>query len=842
MENKVTIQINNIESKIVDILPVPVIMDISSKTSYYIAGAQFSQYAKSGQWDGTKKLFSQKNQSFPTGLLNRVVKSLISFGYKIEFEDLRVKPVSKKPIKLKGIKLRDYQEDCINELSKKSRGIIQVGTGGGKCFRKGTPILMYNGTIKQVQDIVPGDLVMGPDSKPRTVGEVHTGVEQLYKVQYKRGSSYYVTKDHILTGKITNMGGNKRVTTGDGKKYKSGDIVDISVEDWFNSSSTFKHVFKGFSSKVTTFGSDDKKLPLYPYALGLWLGDGNKNGMAITTMDKEVSDYWYTLANEQKMGVRVYKKPDNAASTYFIHVNKGQPNYYTNILRDIGVYENKHIPQMYKVSSYKNRCELLAGIIDTDGYAHKNYIELVQKLKVLADDICFLARSLGFTTNVAKKYVKLQSGIVQEYFRIFICGDFSDIPLKVPRRLPKDKFKYNKEGRLFGVTITPDNVERYYGFSVLEEDKHFLLGDFTVVHNSMLTAGLIGKLNVRSLVIVPTSGLLYQTAEVLSKVTGKKIGMIGDSLKDIRDITVSTFQSLVESEDTKKRKYDAEKGRWSTVDAKKISIRSDLADYLASVECVVVDEAHHVSASSIQQILLNCPNAYYRYGCSATPFHDNDEDVLIEAACGRLLKVYSASFLIKEGWLSKPTIHLIPFKQEKGKSGKKYAELYNEKIVNNNKRNNLLLGIISKRADMGDSVLVSVRYLEHGDILYKELEKRYGKDVVFVNSKMPTKELNETLQKLSNKEIKIVIGTSLVNEGVNMPSLNTLVLAGTPKSKIATMQLVGRVLRKTDTKSTVDVYDIQDYNAKYFTSASVERLHIYTSEPEFILKEEKINV
>lgn len=491
MENQVTIQVGNIESKIVDILPIPVIMNISSKTSYYISGAQFSQYAKSGQWDGTKKLFSQKNQSFPTGLLNRVLKCLYAFGYKVNFEDTRVKPVSKKPIKLKGIKLRDYQEDCINELSKKSRGIIQVGTGGGK---------------------------------------------------------------------------------------------------------------------------------------------------------------------------------------------------------------------------------------------------------------------------------------------------------------------------------------------------------------SILVSGLISRLNVKTLIIVPTSGLLYQTAEVLSKVTGKKIGMIGDSLKDIRDITVSTFQSLVESEDTKKRKYDAEKGRWSTVDAKKITVRSDLADYLASVECVIVDEAHHVSASSIQQILLNCPNAYYRYGCSATPFHDNDEDVLIEAACGRLLKVYSASFLIKEGWLSKPTIHLIPFKQEKGKSGKKYAELYNEKIVNNNKRNKLLLDIISTRADMGDSVLVSVRYLEHGDIIYKELEKKYNKDVVFVNSKMPTKELNETLQKLSNKEIKIVIGTSLVNEGVNMPSLNTLVLAGTPKSKIATMQLVGRVLRKTDTKSTVDVYDIQDYNAKYFTSASVERLHIYTSEPEFILKEEKINV
>ena len=105
---------------------------------------------------------------------------------------------------------------------------------------------------------------------------------------------------------------------------------------------------------------------------------------------------------------------------------------------------------------------------------------------------------------------------------------------------------------------------------------------------------------------------------------------------------------------------------------------------------------------------------------------------------------------------------------------------------------------------------------------------------------MATKKLNEALEKLEKKEIKICIGTSLINEGVNLPALNTLVLAGTPKSKIATMQLVGRVLRKTENKSTVDVYDIQDFNCKYFTSASKERREIYLSEPEFVLQEDNM--
>ena len=256
------------------------------------------------------------------------------------------------------------------------------------------------------------------------------------------------------------------------------------------------------------------------------------------------------------------------------------------------------------------------------------------------------------------------------------------------------------------------------------------------------------------------------------------------------------------------------------------------------MECLYVDESHHISSESIQQVFNACPNAYFRYGCSATPFHDKDEDVLIEASTGKVLKVYSASFLIKNGWLSRPTIHLIPFKQNRGGTSDKYSELYAEKIVNNSRRNELLVDIIKSRADMGDSVLVSVRYLDHGKILYDMLVDTYGDDVVFVNSKMQTKKLNETLKRLSNKEIKICIGTSLINEGVNLPSLNTLVLAGTPKSKIATMQLVGRVLRKTKDKSTVDVYDIQDYNTKYFTGASKERLNIYAQEEEFVIKED----
>lgn len=355
---------------------------------------------------------------------------------------------------------------------------------------------------------------------------------------------------------------------------------------------------------------------------------------------------------------------------------------------------------------------------------------------------------------------------------------------------------------------------------------------------SIVIAGVLAKLGVRSLVVVPSTVLLHQTASDLERVLGVSVGTVGDGERNIKNITVSTFQSLTESDDTKKRKFDTDSYKWKTVKAKKVVVREDLKKYLSTVECVLVDETHHVVSSSIQRVLEACTNAYYRYGFSATPFNNRDEDVLTEASIGRVVKEITASYLIKHGWLSKPTIHLIPFKQKRGSEYTKYADLYEEKITSNDDRNELLRKIIEYRADLGDSVLVSVRYLEHGKILYNKLVDKYGDDVVFLNSKISTQKINETLERLSNKELKICIGTSLLNEGVNLPSLNTLVMAGTPKSKIATMQLVGRVLRKTETKNTVDVYDIQDYNTKYFSSASKERFNIYCSESEFVMQED----
>ena len=88
--------------------------------------------------------------------------------------------------------------------------------GKRRCFKRGTKVLMYDGTSKCVEDIVCGDIVMGDDSFPRNVLDTHSGYDKLYKVTNKKGESYTVNGDHILSLFHTD------------KK----NIVDIPVKDY----------------------------------------------------------------------------------------------------------------------------------------------------------------------------------------------------------------------------------------------------------------------------------------------------------------------------------------------------------------------------------------------------------------------------------------------------------------------------------------------------------------------------------------------------------------------------------------------------------------------------------
>ena len=149
-------------------------------------------------------------------------------------------------------KLRNNQEQFFNKLvypyinninnNKINKDIlINASCGSGKCHGKGTKILMYDGAIKNVEDIKVGDLLMGDDSTPRKVLSLATGKEEMFLIEQKSGENYVVNKSHILSLQKRVWGINT-ISKRYSDKFKSsyGEVVNISVEDYLQLSNTKK--------------------------------------------------------------------------------------------------------------------------------------------------------------------------------------------------------------------------------------------------------------------------------------------------------------------------------------------------------------------------------------------------------------------------------------------------------------------------------------------------------------------------------------------------------------------------------------------------------------------------
>ena len=125
---------------------------------------------------------------------------------------------------------------------------------------KDTPILMFDTSVKLVQDVQTGDVIMGPDGTPRTVLNTVKGKEPLYKVKQNKGNDYVVNISHILSLRCSVD------FTSKGVKYKRGEIVNISVTDYLEESKTFKAYTKGYKADLTCLAEN---VVSNPYLLGI---------------------------------------------------------------------------------------------------------------------------------------------------------------------------------------------------------------------------------------------------------------------------------------------------------------------------------------------------------------------------------------------------------------------------------------------------------------------------------------------------------------------------------------------------------------------------------------------
>jgi len=374
---------------------------------------------------------------------------------------------------LRAAKFRKFYENFDGIPYTTCLTLIGGRPSAGKSFSAGTPILMYDGSIKPIEEIKVGELLMGPDSKPRTVLTLGSGVENMYDIIPDRGMTWNCNEPHILS---------LRMSSNNGKIYKKGQIFNLTIKEYLAKNKKFKHHAKLYR---TGWSLPEQIVPYDPYWIGSWIGDGDYLIPQITTADLEyVEDYYNNFANKNGFSVTKRLQEKNTYRLYFRCNTKIHPlNDY--LKKNCKIQKEKRIPKEYLLNSESNRLELLAGLIDTDGsLCRKNShtYEIATKYEGLKDDILYLGNSLGFLTTFKIKKVKI-NGKVLSYFRIHISGDIYRVPVKIPRK--KATSNTSRTNHLnIGFKIVPTGKGQYYGVT-LNNDHLFLLGDGTVTHNTM---------------------------------------------------------------------------------------------------------------------------------------------------------------------------------------------------------------------------------------------------------------------------------------------------------------------------------------------------------------------
>jgi hypothetical protein len=368
-----------------------------------------------------------------------------------------------------------------------SRKILNGGAGSGElnvvvaptgCHAKGTKILLASGHTQNVEDIKVGSILLGPDGSLRFVQKLVRGTDRMYKIVPIKGESFIVNGQHILSLKRTSQGSKT--------PNKNGEVVNLTVEEYLQTSNAFKHLHKLYRSDGVDFFQDESELlgkPIPSYVLGQLLGDGclREECVEFTTSEPEMLSEMSQFVDS--LGLRMVKhlKPENKACGYRIVGNRGTPNRkLKNALESLGLLNilsgEKFIPYAYKTGSKKTRLDMLAGLLDTDGHLIHQGFEYCSKSKQLADDVVFVARSLGLSASCSFRLLR-----GTKYYRVWISGDCSIIPTRLIRKQASGRQQV-KNHLVTGFSVEQVADDEFYGFQV-DGDHLYLMGDFTITHN-----------------------------------------------------------------------------------------------------------------------------------------------------------------------------------------------------------------------------------------------------------------------------------------------------------------------------------------------------------------------
>lgn len=378
-------------------------------------------------------------------------------------------------------KLDEYKQAIVDEYQSTNRNIFVSATAG--CLGKDVKVLMFDGSTKLSQEICVGDVLMGPDSCPRNVLKIDSGISNLYEVSPKKGEKWICNDEHIFTVHDQYITRSMRLYN----SAKTSDIVDKHIKEilkFQKNNGEIGHL------KLVRTGVEFKEetIPIDPYLLGLWLAEGTKHKgnpyFSICKQDSDIIDYLLSYPLPKGIECKIKDDSENCVQVRF--VGCGSKNIFREEFKKcIDELGNVFIPQNYLINSVENRLRLLAGLIDGDGYKKSDgcCFSISTKWESLGEGIVYLVRSLGLYPSYKWKRSTIKSRNFEAYyFRIGISGHTEIIP-NILSRKKASKRKQIKDVLHTGFSLKPIGKGAWFGFTV-DGDNRYLLGDFTITHNS----------------------------------------------------------------------------------------------------------------------------------------------------------------------------------------------------------------------------------------------------------------------------------------------------------------------------------------------------------------------
>jgi len=392
----------------------------------------------------------------------------------------------------------------------------------------------------------------------------------------------------------------------------------------------------------------------------------------------------------------------------------------------------------------------------------------------------------------------------------------------------------------------PTNYEErpYQEFTIQRSLTHTrgIIGVATGGGKTMMVTRLINEIKTYPFIFyVLTKDLMEQAHDELSSNLNVPIGKIGDGIADFKKISVCTIQTAIRALTHGNSKFKIsdykfdEEDAWDEKGIENAERAEKIRKLIRMAKGIYFDETHHASAKTCRQVLEESRNAFWRYGGSATPYRESGDDIMIQAMFGNKIVDISASYLIKNEYLVKPYIFFEPI--DSNLKLHSYPKIYKHCITGNDFLNKHVADTAQHLTSNNLSTLILVQHYPQGDFIKSLLG-----DVPFVTGRMTTSRRKNAIADLKSGRINCMIATSLADEGLDIPTLDSVLLAGGGASSTRVNQRIGRTLRKPrdpNAKKDKSIVIVYEHNARYLKDHVKKVRRILKKEPEFVLKDSK---